>query len=457
LEDERAVVREELDLGIRNARLRRGGEARVDIAVKGGRIVAIGEGVGASARETIDAEGGLVTESFVNPHLHLCKAWTLPMMSEAALAAYHGADMGKALGAIDMASAIKAKYDAAWITPNARRAVALAALHGVLHIRAFADVDSKARLEGVKALIAVREEFCGIVDIQVVAFAQDGIVKEPGAERLMEEAMALGADVVGGIPWIEFTDDDARAHVAFCFDLAAKHDADVSMLLDDAGDPSLRTLEIFATETLKRGWSGRALAHHCRAMALYPAPYLQRLAGVLRKAEISVVTDPHTGPLHARVRDLIDEGIDVCLGQDDISDAYYPFGRNNMLEVAFLAAHLLWMTGRDDIERLYDMATVAGGKAMNLPNHVLAVGAEANLVVLGESDVVEALRFHAAPRHVVSHGRRVDLTRMQALAQETDGTAGNLFENSAAKLRSRRVESAPAARQWGAGDPAPSV
>ena len=130
--------------------------------------------------------------------------------------------------------------------------MALAALHGVLHIRAFADVDSKARLEGVKALIAVREEFRGIVDIQVVAFAQDGIVKEPGAERLMEEAMALGADVVGGIPWIEFTDDDARAHIAFCFDLAAKHDADVSMLLDDAGDPSLRTLEMFATETLRR-------------------------------------------------------------------------------------------------------------------------------------------------------------------------------------------------------------
>jgi cytosine deaminase len=450
------VVREELDLGICNARLRRGGEKLVDIAVAGGRIVAIGEGLGASARETIDAEGGLVTESFVNPHLHLCKAWTLPMMSEAALAAYHGADMGKALAAIDLASAIKAKYDASWIVPNARRATALAALHGVLHIRAFADVDSKARLEGVKALIAVREEFRGIVDIQVVAFAQDGIVKERGAERLMEEAMALGADVVGGIPWIEFTDDDARAHIAFCFDLATKHDADVSMLLDDAGDPSLRTLEMFATETLRRRWSGRALAHHCRAMALYPTPYLQRLSGVLRKADISVVTDPHTGPLHARVRDLVEAGINVCLGQDDISDAYYPFGRNNMLEVAFLAAHLLWMTGRDDIERLYDMATVAPAKAMNIPNHALAVGAAANLVVLGEPDVVEALRFHAAPLHVVSDGRRVDRVRMQALARETGGTPGNVFRNIAPTLRPRRVAGALAERQSGAADPASS-
>jgi cytosine deaminase len=227
------------------------------------------------------------------------------------------------------------------------------------------------------------------------------------------------------------------------------------MLLDDAGDPGLRTLEMMATETLRRGWIGRALAHHCRAMALYPTPYLQRLSGVLRQAQISVVSDPHTGPLHARVKDLLDEGINVCLGQDDISDAYYPFGRNNMLEVAFLAAHLLWMTGRDDVERLYDMATVAGAKAMNVPNHALAVGAAANLVVLGEADVVEALRFHAAPRHVVSHGRRVDLTRMQELARAVGGTAENVFENGAASLRPRRVADDPAPQQWGAADPAP--
>ena len=442
---------ETLDLLIRNARLRRGGAALVDIAVADGRIVAIGENLGAAARDEIDAEGGLVSESFVNPHLHLCKVWTLPMMTEAALAAYQGAGMGKALQAIDLASAIKAKYDAAWIVPNARRAVALAALHGVLHVRAFADVDSKARLEGVKALIAVRDEFRGVVDVQVVAFAQDGLIREPGADRLMEEAMELGADVVGGIPWIEFTDDDARKHVAFCFDLAARHDADVSMLLDDAGDAGLRTLEMMAAEALRRGWGGRALAHHCRAMALYPSPYLQRLSALLRQAQVSVVSDPHTGPLHARVRDLLDEGINVCLGQDDISDAYYPFGRNNMLEVAFLAAHLLWMTGRDDLERLYDMATVAPAKAINLVDHRLAVGAEANLVALGERDVVEALRFHAPPRHVVSHGRRVDLARMRALAA---APAGNSPDENAANLRLRSVAAAVGEREWGAVDPA---
>jgi len=169
------------------------------------------------------------------------------MLGDGSLTAYHGSDMGKALAAIDLASAVKANYEASWITRNARKAVALAALHGNLHIRALADVDSKAQLEGGKALIAVREEFRGIVDLQVVAFAQDGILKDPGTDAPMREAMELGADVVGGIPWIEFSDAEARQHVDFCFDLAREYDADVTMLLDDAGDASLRTLEMMAT------------------------------------------------------------------------------------------------------------------------------------------------------------------------------------------------------------------
>jgi cytosine deaminase len=404
------------DLCIRRARLRHKGDELFDIAIDEGRITDIGKALAVRGKDEIDAEGSLVTESFVNPHLHLCKVWTLPMLGDGALTAYHGSDMGKALAAIDLASAVKANYDASWITRNARKAVALAALHGNLHIRALADVDSKAQLEGVKALIAVREEFRGIVDLQVVAFAQDGILKDPGTDRLMREAMALGADVVGGIPWIEFSDAEAKQHVDFCFDLAREYDADVTMLLDDAGDASLRTLEMMAAETIARGWQGRALAHHCRAMALYPEPYLQRLCGTLRRAQISIVSDPHTGPLHARVKDLLGEGINVCLGQDDISDAYYPFGRNNMQEVAFLASHLLWMTGRQEIERLYDMVTTAPAKAMNLRDFGLAVGSQANLVVLGRPDIIETLRFHTPPRHVVSQGRRVDLARMQQLA-----------------------------------------
>jgi cytosine deaminase len=298
-----------------------------------------------------------------------------------------------------------------------RRALAQAALHGNTHIRALADVDTKARLEGIKALIRAREEFKGIVDIQACAFAQDGLAREAGAGQFMRQAMELGADVVGGIPWIEFTEADTQSHVKEIFDLAQEFNKDVSMLVDDAGDAGLRTLETMAVEAIKRGWQGRALAHHARAMSLYPQPYFQKLTALLRQAGMAVVSDPHTGPLHARVKELLEEGITVCLGQDDISDGYYPFGRNNMLEVAFLASHLLWMTTNREIGLLYDMITVNAARAMNLNNHMIKVGAPANLVVLQASNVLEALREHAAPTHVISNGNLIDLVRIKKIAE----------------------------------------
>jgi cytosine deaminase len=151
-------------------------------------------------------------------------------------------------------------------------------------------------------------------------------------------------------------------------------------------------------------------------MSLYPLPYVQRLARLLQTARIAVVTDPHTGPLHARVKELLAEGVVVCLGQDDISDAYYAFGRNNMLEVAFLASHLLWMMTRQDVEKLYNMITVDAATAINLPGFRLTEGAVADLVVLNQPDVIEALRFHEPPAHVIKSGALVDQARMRALA-----------------------------------------
>ncbi len=404
------------DVTIRNCRLRHDRERLVDIAIGGGKIRDIGERLSTAAAAEIDAGGNLVTPSFVNPHMHLCKVWTLPMMSEEALNAYQKAGMSGAAAAIALASEVKKNYHASWIIKNARRAVALAALYGTTHMRAFADVDSRAKLEAVKALIALREEFRGIVDIQIVAFAQDGIVKDPGTDVLMQEAMELGADVVGGIPWIEKTQADMQTHVEACFDLAARFNKDVSMLLDDSGDPNLRTLEMMAREAIKRGWQGRALAHHCRAMSAYPDAYLRDLITTLREARVAVVSNPHTGPLHAKIPELMAARITVCLGQDDISDAYYPFGRNAMLEVAFLASHLLWMMSRSEMETLYDMITVNPAKALHIADYGVHVGATANLVVLNQSDIGDALRFHGEPRAVISHGRAVDLQRMRDLA-----------------------------------------
>ena len=407
----------QFDILIRQARLRSQPGSSIDIGIAGGRVAALGADLVGDAAAVIDAEGNLASESFVNPHLHLCKVYTLQMMDEAALEDYHGEGMGKAMNAIELAARVKEKYDEAWIIRNVRKAVAQAAIHGNTHIRAFADVDSKARLEGVKALVRARQEFKGIVEIQVCAFAQDGWVREPGAEALMRQAMELGADVVGGIPWIEYTEADVRQHVRAIFDLAQEFDKDVSMLVDDAGDPGLRSLEAMAVEAIRRGWTGRALAHHARAMSLYPQPYFQKVAALLRQAGMAVVSDPHTGPLHARVKELLAEGVTVCLGQDDISDAYYPFGRNNMLEVAFLAAHLLWMTTAREMEMLYDMITCSAAQAMNVKDHGLKVGARANLVVLDAPDVLEALRRHSAPRYVIADGKLVNRAAMESLAR----------------------------------------
>ena len=215
----------------------------------------------------------------------------------------------------------------------------------------------------------------------------------------------MGADVVGGIPWIELTEKDEEAHIDKMFKIALEFDKDISMLVDDAGDPTLKTIEKLAVKTIEHKYFGRVIAHHARAMSMYPTPYLMKLIALLKKGGVSVVTDPHTGPLHVPVRELLENGVLLSLGQDDISDAYYPYGRNNMLEVAFLASHILWMTTRTDMEVLFDMITKNPAKAMRIKDYGLEVGKIANLIVLNAKNVLEALRFHEKPLYVISHGK----------------------------------------------------
>jgi cytosine deaminase len=337
------------------------------------------------------------------------------LADEDSLQKYRNADMAQIMAAIEAAARVKEKYDESWIVENARRAVALAAHYGTTHIRAFADVDPKARLEGIKALTRIRDEFKGIVEIQVAAFTQEGIVREPGTTDLVRQAMEMGTDIVAGYPWHEYTDADVIQHVKEVFDIAQQYDRDVSMMTDEAGDPGARSLEIITVETIKRGWEGRTLAHNPRAMALYPKPYLEKVVGLLKKAKIGIVNNPHNSPLHAPIKELLAQGVLVCVGQDDISDAYYPYGRNNMLEVAFLASHLFWMTGASDMETLYDMITRNAAQAIGLQDFALKLGAPAHLVVLDAPNVLEALRDHAAPAYVISHGKLVDQAAMKAL------------------------------------------
>lgn len=393
------------DIIIKNAFLRQYGKT-CEIFIREGRITKIGE-VKERAELEIDAEGRLVTESFVNPHLHMCKVYTFPIIGEEAIKHYHGEMMLGAMTAIELASKIKERYHESWIYENAKKAALEALKHGCTHIRAFVDTDTKAKLEGVKAILKLKEELKDILTIKVVAFPQDGVLRDPGAEDFVWRAIEMGCDEVGGIPWIEYTEEEALLHIDKMFEIAKRYCKDVAMLTDDAGDPSLRTTEMLAVKTIREGWVGRVTACHARAMQLYPEPYFRKLVHLLKMADMSIVSDPHTGPLHARVRELLSHGVNVALGQDDIADAYYPYGRNKMLEVIFVNSHLLWMTSPADMNMLYDMVTVKAAKSMNVKDHVLEEGGKANLVILNAKSVYEAIWTQAEPLYVISNGRLV--------------------------------------------------
>lgn len=414
------------DLVVRDARLRGGttrpltGEVR-SIGITGDRIATITQGP-LDGDVVIDADGALVSPSFVDAHLHLDKVHTWDLTGGHARQAYAGGGMGAAAMAIELASQVKDGYDEATIADRARGVLLDGLAHGVTHVRAFADTDTRAGLRGVRPLLALRDELRGAVHVEVVAFPQDGIGRDPGAIDVVDEALRLGADTVGGIPWIEDTERDAQAHIDQVFDLAVRHGCAIAMLTDDAGDPDLQTTAMLATAALDRGWEGRVTACHARAIGLYPRARVERLIRLARRAGMAFVTNPHTAPLALPVRMLLDAGLPVALGQDDVADAYYPFGQHNLLEVALLTAHALDMTAPADMERLLDMITVHARTALGLDAGGLAVGAVADLVVLDGVDARQVLARHGAPRHVVRDGRPVAAT---VTTREVDVPAPN--------------------------------
>jgi len=410
------MVADRGSLLIRRARLRDG---RVcDIAVESGRISGVipydsGRPVSAGGpppSAVIDASGRLVTESFVNAHQHLDKVYTLPRLGDSALTAYTGDQMSESATGIELARSVKSGYDRAWITPNVIRALREAVRNGVLHIQAFVDVDTAAGLEGLHGVLAARAEFADVLEVQLVAFPQDGLLRDPGAAALCEEAMRLGANVIGGIPWIEASTADMAAHVEWGCALAVRLGTRVAMLVDDSGDPSLGTSAMLARSMIEHGLVGRGVACHARAVGLYPVAEQDQLAGLALEAGLGFVSDPHTGPLALPVQRFVEAGVAVALGQDDIEDAYYPFGRHNMLEVAFLAAHLLELKTSSQQELLLDMVTGSAARVLGLPGHRLAVGNAANLCIHESERLVDVLRAHAPPRWVISRGRVVAQT-----------------------------------------------
>jgi cytosine deaminase len=353
----------------------------------------------------IAAEGGLVTEPFVDAHLHLDKVRTLPLVGDEALRAYTAGGMADSARSIDLASAVKRHYTVERLLPNIRQALADGLTNGVLAVQAFADVDTAAGLIGARAVLAAREEFRGLVDVQVVAFPQDGVLRDRGSADLVEQALDLGADVVGGIPWIEESEADQQAHIDWACGLAARRGLRVAMLTDDAPDPRYTTTRMLAETMLRLGLLGRGVACHARALGHYPDDRLADVLHLVHRAGLGLVSDPHTGSVALPVERAVRTGIPVALGQDDIEDAYYPFGRHNLLEVAFLAAHLLDMRSTPQQEVLVDLVTTSAARVLGLTHVGLRRGARADLLVHAAPRTVDLLARHEPPRAVVRGGR----------------------------------------------------
>ena len=393
-------------LVVTGARLRTG--EVVDVHCAGGRVVALpgaGELPVPDDATVVPADGGLVTEPFVDAHLHLDKVHTLPLIGDAALMAYTADGMAESARGIDLARAVKQHYRIDTLLPHIRQVLAEGERNGVLHVQACADVDTAAELVGVHAVLIARKEFRGRVDVSVVAFPQDGLLRDPGAADLVEEALDGGADVVGGIPWIEDGAAAQEQHVEWACAQAARLGRRVAMLTDDAPDPAYDTTRMLAEALRRHGLQGRGVACHARALGHYDADRQTAVLELARDVGLGLVSDPHTGSVALPVERASALGVAVALGQDDIEDAYYPFGRHNLLEVAFLAAHLLDLRSAPQQELLVDLVTTSAARVLGLTDYGLRVGGPADLLVHDATRTVDLLAHHAPPRAVIRHGR----------------------------------------------------
>lgn len=233
---------------IRNARVR-GEKQSVDIAIEGEKISAVGPKLTAKGGKEIDAGGSLVLPGFFNLHYHADKCLLGEIMRPNV--------SGTLPEAIEITNDFKRKYDPAEVAERAVRTIETGVKNGTTFFRLFSDVGTIGGLKAARGLLLAREKMKKYCTIQVVAFPQEGIVRDPGAAELMEEALKEGCDVVGGLPWYEYTDAGAREHIDICFAMARKHDLDIHMLVDDTDDANSRSLEYLALKTMREGFNGR--------------------------------------------------------------------------------------------------------------------------------------------------------------------------------------------------------
>jgi len=409
-----------LDLVVRGASLR-GVRGPRDVGVERGRIAAIEEHLKEKAGEEIEAGGRLLSPGFVNIHCHLDKCLT------SSWADIWEATKTGSPQAIPSATRVKERFTESDIVDRASRALTSAVIAGTTAVRAFADVDTTGGLLAVKSLLRVKEKFRDALDMQVVAFPQEGLLRDEGAEELLEKSMELGADVVGGMPWYEKDGDAAARHTDIIFNIAKKHDKDVHALIDDNTDPSSKNLEYFLRKSIREGYRGRVAASHCRgALDSSDDAYAKKIVGLAKEAELTVVENSHISlfmygrtdehPVRrgvTRVREFLEAGVNVAVAQDDIDDPYYPFGRGDMLELAFVMCHAAHLGSPQELESAFDMVTYNAAKGMRMKRYGVRVGDYADLVLLDAGGVRDALRLQPDRPAVIKRGRVVAETRAE--------------------------------------------
>jgi len=408
------------DLIVENAR-RPGTDETTRVGVADGEIAAIGPDL--TDCDAIDADGGLVAPGFVDPHVHLDKAYVAPELPP-----NESGTLGEAIANVQSR---KAEYTVDDVRSRAVRAIRAHVRNGCTRIRTHVDVDTIGGLTPLEGVVAAREACSGVADVEIVAFPQEGILQDEGTESLLDEALSAGADLIGGMPDNERTDADRRGHVDVCLDVAADHGVGVDMHVDETDDPSARSLEYLAAQVIDRGFDAPVTAGHTCALAAYDDPHAARVIDLVADADLRMITNPPTNLIlqghhdchpkrrgTTRVDELRDAGVLVAAGQDCILDGFYPYGRASMLETALLTAHAAHL--QTPAERTVAWEMVAGDAAsvVDVP-HGLAEGDPATFNVFPPAVTSrhEALRLGRRPRTVVHEGEVVAENRLESTVE----------------------------------------
>jgi cytosine deaminase len=410
-----------MDLTVRNARLM-SRDGRWDIGIQNGLIAAVERHVAADAGVTIEADGNLVAPTYVNGHVHLDKCNLGDVMRPNKTNSFQEC--------LEITWEHKRSYTVDDIVMRAGRAIEEGILNGTTVFRVFADVDSIGGMRPLEGILALRDKWKDIVRIEAVDFPQEAIVRDPGTFERMEEGMRLGADVVGGLPWHEWSDEDARPHIDLCFELAKTYDKDIHMLVDDTDNPNSRSLVYLGIKTLREGFQGRVSASHCGALAAYDEVHAHKVMALVREAGISISTNPHISlvaqgrydqePIRrgvTRVKQLWRMGVNLFSSQDDVNDPYYPFGRNDQQEVAAHVCHTCHMTYPDEMAAVFDFVTHNAAKALRLDGYGIAPGCRADLNILAAPTWQHLLRLQQPPRVVIRGGRVLARNELQRQLQ----------------------------------------